>query len=72
MDSVDRYVEHEARDNQHINSPSLLSQLLNTDQQIEKYIQSYNSSQPPTVWDIEVPKVSLPPLSNPLITSPHY
>uniref|UniRef100_A0A8C7L904 A-kinase anchor protein 1, mitochondrial n=1 Tax=Oncorhynchus kisutch TaxID=8019 RepID=A0A8C7L904_ONCKI len=42
MDSVDRYVEHEARDNH--------------DQQIEKYIQSYNSSQPPTVWDIEVPK----------------
>ncbi|XP_035636566.1 A-kinase anchor protein 1, mitochondrial-like isoform X2 [Oncorhynchus keta] len=56
MDSVDRYVEHEARDNQHINSPSPLSQLLNSDQQIEKYIQSYNSSQPPTVWDIEVPK----------------
>nr|XP_029526610.1 A-kinase anchor protein 1, mitochondrial-like isoform X2 [Oncorhynchus nerka] len=56
MDSVDRYVEHEARDNQHINSPSPLSQLLNSDQQIEKYIQSYNSSQPPTVWDVEVPK----------------
>ncbi|XP_064837453.1 A-kinase anchor protein 1, mitochondrial-like [Oncorhynchus masou masou] len=56
MDSVDRYVEHEARDNQHINSPSPRSQLLNTDQQIEKYIRSYNSNQPPTVWDIEVPK----------------
>ncbi|XP_055798776.1 A-kinase anchor protein 1, mitochondrial-like [Salvelinus fontinalis] len=56
MDSVDRYVEHEARDNQHINSPSPISQLLITDQQIEKYVQSYNSSQPPTVWDIEVPK----------------
>ncbi|XP_029556764.1 A-kinase anchor protein 1, mitochondrial [Salmo trutta] len=56
MDSVDRYVEHEALDNQHINSPSPLSQLLNTDQQIEKYVQCYNSIQPLTVWDIEVPK----------------
>uniref|UniRef100_A0A4W5K0H3 Tudor domain-containing protein n=1 Tax=Hucho hucho TaxID=62062 RepID=A0A4W5K0H3_9TELE len=56
MDSVDRYVEHEARDNQLINSPSPLSQLLNTNQPIEKYDQSHNSSQPPTVWDIEVPK----------------
>ncbi|CAB1352780.1 unnamed protein product, partial [Coregonus sp. 'balchen'] len=56
MDCVDSYCEHEARDNKHSNSPSPPSQLLNTDQAIVKYIQSHNSSQPLTVWEIEVPK----------------
>uniref|UniRef100_A0A4W5KLD0 Tudor domain-containing protein n=1 Tax=Hucho hucho TaxID=62062 RepID=A0A4W5KLD0_9TELE len=56
MDCVDGYCEHEARDNKHSNSPIPPSQLLNTDQEIEKYNQSHNSSQPLTVWEIEVPK----------------
>ncbi|XP_029547497.1 A-kinase anchor protein 1, mitochondrial-like [Salmo trutta] len=55
MDCVDGYCEHEARDNKH-SSPSPPSQLLNTDQAIEKYNKSHNSSQSPTVWEIEVPK----------------
>ncbi|XP_055725300.1 A-kinase anchor protein 1, mitochondrial-like [Salvelinus fontinalis] len=55
MDCVDGYCEHEARDNKH-SSPSPPSQLLNTDQAIEKYNQSHNSSQSLTVWEIEVPK----------------
>eukprot|EP00063_Salmo_salar_P018108 XP_013992943.1 PREDICTED: A-kinase anchor protein 1, mitochondrial-like [Salmo salar] len=54
MDCVDGYCEHEARDNKH-SSPSPPSQLLNTDQAFEKYNQSHNSSQSPTVWEIEVP-----------------
>jgi hypothetical protein len=60
MDCVDGYCQHVARDNKH-SSPSLPSQLLNTNQAIEKYNQSHNSSQSLTVWEIEVPKVSLPP-----------
>ncbi|XP_052366980.1 A-kinase anchor protein 1, mitochondrial-like isoform X40 [Oncorhynchus keta] len=55
MDCVDGYCQHEARDNKH-SSPSLPSQLLNTNQAIEKYNQSHNRSQSPTVWEIEVPK----------------
>ncbi|XP_071030516.1 A-kinase anchor protein 1, mitochondrial-like [Oncorhynchus clarkii lewisi] len=55
MDCVDGYCQHEARDNKH-SSPSLPSQLLNTNQAIEKYNQSHNSSQSPTVWEMEVPK----------------
>ncbi|XP_036793160.1 A-kinase anchor protein 1, mitochondrial isoform X4 [Oncorhynchus mykiss] len=55
MDCVDGYCQHEARDNKH-SSPSLPSQLLNTNQAIEKYNQSHNSSQSPTVWEVEVPK----------------
>ncbi|XP_031682348.1 uncharacterized protein LOC109891763 isoform X3 [Oncorhynchus kisutch] len=55
MDCVDGYCQHEARDIKH-SSPSLPSQLLNTNQAIEKYNQSHNSSQSPTVWEIEVPK----------------
>ncbi|XP_064833138.1 A-kinase anchor protein 1, mitochondrial-like [Oncorhynchus masou masou] len=55
MGCVDGYCQHEARDNKH-SSPSLPSQLLNTNQAIEKYNQSHNSSQSPTVWEIEVPK----------------
>uniref|UniRef100_A0AAZ3QPP9 Tudor domain-containing protein n=1 Tax=Oncorhynchus tshawytscha TaxID=74940 RepID=A0AAZ3QPP9_ONCTS len=51
MDCVDGYCQHEARDNKH-SSPSLPSQLLNTNQAIEKYNQSHS----PSVWEIEVPK----------------